>query len=128
MDVTSKRNASVGILVLSLIVAQVRAADDRLEYSYMAWGAGQISCGAATDIFESGNREAIESLIQWVNGFITGMNVAHAVATNRADVDWANGKDEAARTRWIRTYCSEMPLSTLGQAALKLLGEIADET
>ena len=56
----------------------------------------------------------------WLAGFITGAN-----AYRRGKRDYIEGTDMDSAMLWIDKYCAENPLSHSGEAAYRLIEELA---
>lgn len=86
--------------------------------AYYIWGTGEDSCseyiGAIGEYRHRGNPTDHRAHINWIKGFITGINWAK-------DSDVAKDLDEEAVANWVDGYCRENLSSTVAEAAAALV-------
>ena len=73
---------------------------------FLVYGAGNMSCGAWTA--QANNAAVRDGALSWVIGFVSG---AGAVGTA------LNKTDPVAIELWVKQFCQQRPVVTLGDAA-----------
>jgi hypothetical protein len=68
-------------------------------------GAGTASCGQYIE--HSADKDISDLFVSWAQGFLSGLNVANHVATNR---DFVILPDGASIKAYLDKYCRENPL------------------
>lgn len=109
-----KRTGGALVIVVLAASANVASAADRMVY-----GAGMVTCAEWQQHRSTGNKVANVQLQAWIDGFLTGYNVASE------DVDFIAPKPEdIAYYAWVDNYCSQHPLDKVMQAVLKLKDDL----
>jgi opacity protein-like surface antigen len=101
-----KRTGGALVIVVLAASANVASAADRMVY-----GAGMVTCAEWQQHRSTGNKVANVQLQAWIDGFLTGYNVASE------DVDFI-------AYAWVDNYCSQYPLDKVMQAVLKLKDDL----
>jgi len=88
---------------------------------YAVEGAGVKSCEAyMADRQQNDSMQFVD--LNWVKGFITGVNYLHA--ETKGNPQLGAGLDMDALTLWIDNYCSDNPLATLSDASAALVDQL----
>jgi hypothetical protein len=88
---------------------------------YAVEGAGLKSCdNYQSDRRKNGSMHYIN--LNWVKGFITGVNYIRAESQESAQLGTALDLD--ALTLWMNNYCSKNPRATLSDASAALVNEL----
>jgi hypothetical protein len=108
------------LAVIGLVLAANAAlGQEKRPGDKMAYGAGMVTCAEWQQHRSTGNRAANGQLQAWVDGFLTGFNMA----VENADL-LAPKPESVAYYTWIDNYCSQNPLDKVVQAAIALKNEL----
>jgi hypothetical protein len=111
-----------GLIIACAIAAPlnvVYAADgDRMVY-----GAGMTTCAEWQQYRSTGNKPASLQMQAWIDGFLSGYNVASEVR------DFIIPKPESvAYYAWIDNFCGQKPLDKVMQAVIALKNELVSRS
>jgi hypothetical protein len=99
-----------------LLTVMLLAAD--AARAYFIWGTGEQKCsdfvGAKIEYDHAGNSRDHLAHLNWIKGFITGINWAK-------DSDIARDLDIETVRAWVDAYCRENPLESIAHASEELV-------
>ena len=104
----------------TLLLAALIAAGNSAS-AYFIWGTGEESCsdfvGAKVEYDHAGNTRDHLGHLNWIKGFITGINWAK-------DSEVARDLDIETVSRWVDAYCRQHPLESIAQASEELVADL----
>ena len=83
-------------------------------------GLGATSCGKFAELYRMDATRADEEFIDWVQGFMSGLNMALLLDKPPGLTKNLAAKSVKDHQQWMRTYCDQHPLSSVEQGALQL--------
>ncbi len=109
----------LGGFVIILALCCTTGAVNAQSYEHASAGAGTTSCGNYLA------KESVTTLhqifVSWVQGFLSGMNMADYVTAKRPPVQLP---DSDSITAYIDKYCRDNPLESPLQGAMQLYKEL----
>jgi hypothetical protein len=100
--------AAIAVIVALTVTSNAALAQEKRPSDRMAYGAGMVTCAEWQQYRTTGNKPAALQLQAWVDGFLTGFNMAIS------DADLLAPKPESvAYYTWIDNYCSQKPLRVI---------------